>query len=200
MNFEEILKKLSTKCVGIAGCGGLGSNCAVALARTGVGKLVLVDFDTVDKTNLNRQYYFADQIGMKKVDALSENLFRVRKDLEIEKHDTKLDPVSIRSVFSDCDLIVEAFDLAEMKYMIIETVICDLPEIPLVVGNGMAGWGRSNELKTEKAADHLYICGDQTSDIMDGLPPLAPRVGIVSMMQANTALNILLETENNLEL
>jgi sulfur carrier protein ThiS adenylyltransferase len=192
MNFQEIKKILSRKTVGIAGAGGLGSNCAAALARVGIGKLIICDFDVISKNNLNRQYYFFDQIGQKKVFTIAENILFINPKIKVEPHDIKLDPESIKRIFMNCHVIVEAFDLAEMKQMIIETVLTDLPNIPLVTGIGMAGYGDSNSLKVTKS-DNLYICGDEKSEIAEDMPPLAPRVGIVANMQANTVLEILIK-------
>ena len=191
MTFEEIQRRLSGKIVGIAGAGGLGSNCAVALARVGIGKLIITDFDIVNKSNLNRQYYFYEQIGQKKVVALKENIVAIDHTVEVEAYDVKLTPDSIVTLFSDCDVIVEAFDLAGMKQMIIETVLSEMPGKPLVTGLGMAGWGDSNSLRFREEGN-LYICGDEKSEISEDSPPLAPRVGIVANMQANTVLEILL--------
>lgn len=198
MNITQIQKVLKTKTVGIAGCGGLGSNCAVALARLGLGKIILADFDTVDTSNLTRQYYFYEQVGQKKVFALSDNLNYINPFVEVKPYDLKLGPKEIQNVFTDCDLIIEAFDLAEMKQMIIETCGEFFPEKPLIVGSGMAGWGKNNSIKTEKIGENLYVCGDGLSEIADDFPPLAPRVGIVAFMQANTALSILLNDEKNI--
>jgi sulfur carrier protein ThiS adenylyltransferase len=199
MTFQQIRKILSKKTVGIAGAGGLGSNCAIALARVGIGKIIIADFDIISRDNLNRQYYFFDQIGQKKVFTIAENVLYINPKIKVESHDIKLDPESIKKIFRKCHVIVEAFDLAEMKQMIIETVLSELPQIPLVTGIGMAGWGNSNNLKVRKV-DNLYICGDEQSEIAEELPPLAPRVGIVAHMQANTVLEILLnnyEDENH---
>jgi len=187
--YREILK---TKTVGIAGCGGLGSNCAVALARVGIGKLIIADFDVVVESNLNRQYYFYDQIGQKKVVALQENIRRINPGVTTEIHDIKLVPESIVRIFNYCDVIVEAFDLAEMKQMIIETVLSEMPWKPLVCGVGLAGWGRNNLFKTI-CSDNLYLCGDGEIEVSESLPPLAPRVGIVANMQANQVMEILLK-------
>ncbi|MGM0407020.1 MAG: sulfur carrier protein ThiS adenylyltransferase ThiF [Bacteroidota bacterium] len=192
MTFEEIKSKLKNYTVGIAGAGGLGSNCAVALARVGIGKLIIADFDVVNKTNLNRQYFFRDQLGMKKVDALKNNIGRINSVVNVTTKDIQLDENNIVPIFKDCDIIVEAFDLAEMKKMIIETCLAKWPEKPLVIGSGMAGWGKSNEIKVKKS-ENLYICGDEVSEIADNNPPLAPRVGIVANMQANTVMEILLK-------
>ena len=71
---EKLQKKFSSGAVAICGLGGLGSNIAISLARAGIEKLILIDFDKVDITNLHRQQYKANQIGMDKTDALSENL------------------------------------------------------------------------------------------------------------------------------
>ncbi len=185
------LEALYDKTVGIAGCGGLGSNCAVALARAGVGKLVIADFDIVCQSNLNRQYYFMDQLGMKKVMALRDNLLRIRPDLQIEIHDVALDPESILHVFSSCQVIAEAFDQAAAKQMIIETVLSRFDDKYLVCGVGLAGWGMNESLETFRDG-RLIICGDRCGEVSASLPPLAPRVGIVAHMQANVILELLL--------
>jgi sulfur carrier protein ThiS adenylyltransferase len=195
MKIEQIKAVLSTKSVGIAGCGGLGSNCAVALTRVGIGNLVIADFDTVDASNLSRQYYFPDQLGQKKVFALAENLQKINPSLDVKAYDLKLGSDDIIRLFKDCDLIIEAFDGAEMKQMIIEACSEYLAQKPLIIGNGMAGWGKNNLISTEKISENLYVCGDGLSEISDELPPLAPRVGVVAYMQANVALSILLQNK-----
>lgn len=192
MTFEEIKSQLKNYSIGIAGAGGLGSNCAIALTRIGIGKLIISDFDVVSESNLNRQYYFRDQIGQKKIIALKENIERINPEVEIISYDIKLNEKNIVEIYKDCDIIVEAFDLAEMKKMLIETCISELPEKPLVLGLGMAGWGNSNNIKFRQS-ENLYICGDEQSEIAEDCPPLAPRVGIVANMQANTVLEILLK-------
>lgn len=189
---QEIRKRLQKKRVGIAGAGGLGSNCAVALARVGVGELLIADFDEVSKENLNRQYYFEDQIGQQKVYALEENIFFIDSTIKVKPFDVKLDSDKIIEIYKDCDVIVEAFDDAAMKQMLIETVLSKMPAKPLVIGIGMAGWGDNNSIGFRQEGN-LYICGDEKSEIADDLPPLAPRVGMVANMQANTVLEILLK-------
>lgn len=192
MRFEKIKEKLRHYTVGIAGCGGLGSNCAVALSRTGIGKLVIADFDIIDESNLNRQYYFQSQIGQKKVHTLKGNLYLINPDTEVIDHDIKLNRENTKSIFQNCDVIVEAMDKADMKHMFIETIFEELPDKPLVIGLGMAGYGDSNTLRVRKS-DNVFICGDETNEISEEMPPLAPRVGIVANMQANTVLEILLK-------
>ena len=191
MDFETVKSKLKKYTIGIAGAGGLGSNCAVALARVGIGSLIICDFDVVDESNLNRQYYFKKQIGEKKVLALAENIKAINPDVEVEAHDIKLCEGEIKRKFKDCDVIVEAFDKASEKEMIIEAVLTHFPDKPIVVGLGMAGFGDSNSIQLQKN-NNLYVCGDGQSEVSDENPPLAPRVGMVAHMQANTVLEILL--------
>lgn len=192
MNFNQIKNILKGKKVGIAGCGGLGSNCAVALARVGIGKMTIADFDVIEESNLNRQYFFRHQIGLKKVIALKENIQLIDPDVKINAHDVYLDSKNIETLFKDCDVIVEAFDKAEMKLIMIETICEKLPDKPLVIGLGMAGWGDNNSIHC-RHSDNLIICGDEVKEISEAMPPLAPRVGIVANMQANAVLEILLK-------
>lgn len=191
---NHIKDKLKNKTVGIAGSGGLGSNCAVALARIGIGKLIIADFDVIVESNLNRQYFFYDQIGQKKVNALKDNIKRINPNVVVEAHDIKLSSESIIEIYKNCDVIVEAFDLAEMKQMIIETVLSKMKDKSVISGVGLAGWGNNNSMKTSQLLKKLYICGDMETEVSDKMPPLAPKVGIVANMQANQVLEILLNS------
>lgn len=192
MKFKAIKGHLAKFRVGIAGAGGLGSNCAVALARCGIGTLVISDFDVVEEANLNRQFYFADQTGMEKTKALKENIERINSGTRIIINQLDLNPDNIPLIYSDCDVIVEAFDRADMKEMLIETIQTRMPGIPLIVGSGMAGWGNSESIKCRKIDDYLFICGDESTEVSDEMPPMAPRVGIVANMQANVVIEILM--------
>ena len=189
---QKIKKVLGTKTVGIAGCGGLGSNCAVALARVGIGHLVIADFDSIDVSNLNRQYFFLDQVGEKKAYALRDNIVKINPEVKVTAFDIRLDKHNVRELFIDCDIIVEAFDLADMKHMLVETVLTFFPDKHIIAGVGLAGWGGSNAIRMRKMGQ-LIICGDETKEVSEELPPLAPRVGIVANMQANQVLEILLK-------
>jgi sulfur carrier protein ThiS adenylyltransferase len=193
MRFSEIKAHLKNFRVGIAGAGGLGSNCAVALAKCGVGTIVISDFDIIEKENIDRQYYFTDQVGMLKTIALKENLIRINPDIVVIIHQKRLDSYNITEVFSGRNVIVEAFDNREMKQMIIETVQLKMAGIPLVIGSGVAGWGNSEKIRCRKIDDTLYICGDESSEISENCPPMAPRVGIVANMQANVVIEILMK-------
>jgi len=195
MRISEIEGHLRKFRVGIAGAGGLGSNCAATLARAGIGTLVLSDFDIVDLGNLSRQFYFVSQVGMEKTSALKENLIRIRPEIKIITHHAKLNKTNIPIVFAGCDVIVEAFDKAEMKEMLIKVVQQGMPGIPLIIGSGLAGWGNSDKLKCRKIDETLYVCGDELSETSDELPPLSPRVGIVANMQADAVVEILMKKE-----
>jgi sulfur carrier protein ThiS adenylyltransferase len=192
MRISEVRSHLSKYTVGVAGAGGLGSNCAIALARSGVGTIVIADYDIVEALNLNRQYYFTDQIGKFKTDALRENISRISAEVRVVTHQMMLDRSNIVGVFRGCDVIIEAFDNSEMKEMLIETIQTKLAGIPLIVGSGMAGWGKTNAITCRRIDDSLYVCGDEATEVSEELPPLAPRVGIVANMQANVAVEILM--------
>ena len=193
MRFSEIKAHLKNYRVGIAGAGGLGSNCAVSLAKCGVGTVVISDFDVIDKENLNRQYYFTDQVGMLKTIALKENIARINPDVIVIIHQKRLNSYNIPEIFSGCHVIVEAFDSAEIKQMLIETVQLKMAGIPMVIGSGLAGWGNSETIRCRKIDDTLYICGDESSEISENCPPMAPRVGMVANMQANVVIEILMK-------
>jgi sulfur carrier protein ThiS adenylyltransferase len=195
MIFSEIKNHLSKFRVGIAGAGGLGSNCAVALARAGVGTLIIADFDIIEETNLNRQYYFLDQVGLMKTIALKESISRINREITVVTHQKKLDKTNIPEIFAGCNVIVEAFDNAIMKEMLIETVQMKMTGTPLVIGSGMAGWGKTSDLCCRKIDDTLWVCGDESSEVSENQPTIAPRVGIVANMQANVVLEILMNSK-----
>lgn len=197
MSFTKIKSHLSKFRVGIAGAGGLGSNCSIALARSGVGTLVVCDFDVVDTTNLNRQYYFRKQVGMHKVDALRENILSIDNDIRLVTHKERLTADNAAVIFSGCDVIVEALDSAEMKEMLIAAVQAKMKNIPVIAGSGLAGWGKNNELHCRKIDDTLYVCGDESSEDSAETPMLAPRVGIAANMQANMVLELLMNNKDN---
>lgn len=196
MNFEEIKKSLKHRTVGIAGCGGLGSNCAVALARVGVGNLIIVDFDKIEESNLNRQYFFHNQIGLPKAKALKENISKINPTTNVVDYDIFLRPEIIAEIYKDAEIIVEAFDKAEMKQMIFQAVHKYFPDKALVMGMGLAGWG-ANDLFHTSIYGNVYVCGDEINEVCDENPPLAPRVGIVANMQANIVLELLLGKSKN---
>lgn len=187
-----VLNILRASTVGVAGAGGLGSNVAFSLARAGVGKLVMADSDRLEPSNLNRQQYFVHQIGQKKVEALRDNLLMINPFSQYEIHFIRLTRKNIPELFSRCDLIVEAFDRAEAKEMLIETWLKHFPDRPVIAASGLAGFGKNNKLRTRRLGN-LYICGDEASECPADISPMAPRVAIVANMQANLAVELLVK-------
>lgn len=188
-------QKIKNSVVGIAGLGGLGSAIANALARIGVGKLILVDFDVVEPSNLNRQQYFIHQIGMPKVEALQKNISLINPYVKIEPVQEKIDPSNIERIFQKAEVVVEAFDCAEEKAMLINAISEKMPEKYIVAASGVAGYGDNNEIKTIRFSSKVFIVGDQKTAAQPGVGLMAPRVGIAAHHQANTVLRILLGEE-----
>lgn len=187
-----VFYEMKNAVVGIAGLGGLGSNVAVALTRLKVGKLILVDYDVVEESNLNRQNYFFDQIGQHKVDASLENLRRINPKADLEGKKIRLTPENIPPIFSECHLIAECFDRADQKQMLVETVLSKMKDVVIVSASGLAGYGRSNDIVTRRISDRLTLIGDMVSGIGPGIPLTAPRVGIAAYHQANAITEILI--------
>ena len=190
-----IHQKIKNSVVGIAGLGGLGSVVAIALARVGVGKLILVDFDVVEPSNLNRQQYSVHQIGMPKAEALKKNIADINPYVRIEIYQERLDRDNVKRIFKDTQVVVEAFDKAEEKVMLINAVTENMPDKYIVAASGVAGYGDNNEIKTTRFSSKIFIAGDQKTAAQPGVGLMAPRVGIVAHHQANTVLRILLGEE-----
>ena len=190
---EELQKKISGATVAICGLGGLGSNIAFSLARAGIGKLILIDYDSVDITNLHRQQYKADQIGMSKTDALKENLSEIAPYVAIETHSVRISENNAEALLQKADIICEAFDDADCKAMLVNLVLERIPEKYLVAASGMAGFGSANTIQTRRISKRCYICGDGTSDVSEAGSLVASRVMLCAAHQAHTVLRILTE-------
>ena len=188
----DVLAILRRSSVGIAGAGGLGSNVAVALARAGVGRLVIADFDRIEPANLNRQQYFLDQVGERKVVALRENLLAVNPYSLYEIHDLRINRRNAATVFARVDVLVEAFDKAAAKEMLIEASLARFPGRPIVAASGLAGYGCNRKIHARRLGN-LYICGDESSQCPKGISPMAPRVALVAAMQANLVVELLIK-------
>jgi sulfur carrier protein ThiS adenylyltransferase len=177
--------------VAICGLGGLGSNIAIHLARAGIGKLILIDFDRVDITNLHRQQYKANQIGIYKTKALVDNLREINPYIELEEHTERITEDNAMKLLQDTDIICEAFDDAECKAMLTNTVLSELPDKYLVAASGMAGMGTTNSIKTRRITSRFYLSGDETSDVSNDIGLVAPRVALCATHQAHTVLRII---------
>ena len=190
---EKAQKNFESATVAICGIGGLGSNVAVALSRAGVGKLILIDFDSVDITNLHRQQYKANQIGMSKTQALKENLLEIAPYVAIETHSVRISENNSEELLQKADIICEAFDDAECKAMLVNLVTERMPEKYLVAASGMAGMGSANAIQTRRISKRFYICGDGMSDVQSEGSLVSSRVMLCAAHQAHTVLRILTE-------
>lgn len=189
----ELQRKISSATVAVCGLGGLGSNIAVLLARTGIGKLMLIDYDKVDISNLHRQQYKACQIGMNKTEALKCNLKEIAPYTETEIYTVRMDENNYSMLLEGADVICEAFDNAEEKARIVNYVLTEMPEKYLVAASGMAGMDSPNSIKTRRVTKRFYLCGDEKSDIKDGVGLVATRVCVCASHQAHTVLKIISE-------
>lgn len=190
---EKLQTKFSSATVAICGLGGLGSNIAISLARAGVGKLILIDFDKVDITNLHRQQYKAKQIGLNKTDALFENLREIAPYVELETHTERITEENAAGMLQGADIICEAFDSAECKAMLVNLVLETMPDKYIIVASGMAGMGSANTIQTRKVSKRFFICGDGESDVSETGSLVSSRVMLCAAHQAHTVLRILAE-------
>ena len=190
-NVKGIAKKLKKAKVCILGLGGLGSNVAVLLARSGIGYLKLIDFDVVEASNLNRQQYRISHIGIKKTEAIKTIIKEINSFVEIDTLDIKVDRENILSVVEDIEIVVEAFDRAETKAMVIEELLTNKNKI-VISASGMAGLGSANEVITRKIKDNFYLIGDNYSDYEEYSGIMSTRVMLCAAHQANMVLRLIL--------
>lgn len=182
---EDAFERLQDIRIGIAGAGGLGSNCASNLVRAGLSKFTIVDFDSIDPTNLDRQFYFYDQVGMPKVEALKKNLERINPDIEIKIVKSKIEKDNAVELFNGCDIVAECLDIASSKKMLVEELLKAKKFIVAV--SGLGGIGSSDEIKVHRLKNNLVMIGDLKSDICHR-PALSPRVNIAAAKQADVIL------------
>lgn len=182
--------------VAIVGLGGLGSNIAVALARLGVGHLYLYDFDKVELSNLNRQYYFLDDLGKYKSEALVNHLRQINPYADLQAQVVKVTAENIPTLLGDCDIICEALDAAESKAMLVSTVLSTWDDKKLIAGSGIAGFGAAQEISSRRVSKNFYLCGDGQSDFHN-LPLCGARVALCAAQQALLAARIILSLEEN---
>ena len=190
---EEVQAKLEAARVAIAGCGGLGSNVAFSLARIGVGHLHLVDFDVVDPSNLNRQQYFMEHLGMPKPLALKQELLQINPYLDVRATCATVERGNIVELFGDADIVCEAFDVPQNKAMLVNGVLELLPQVKVVAATGLAGYGDSNTIVTRKIAENFYLCGDGVTAPAPGAGLMAPRVAIAANHEANKIVQLIME-------
>ncbi len=189
---KDNFRKIQNARIGLAGAGGLGSNCACNLVRVGFKRFTIVDFDIVEPANLDRQFYFIDQIKMNKVDSLKANLLRINPFLELKMINKRIENTNIKELFNDCHIIVECFDRAEYKSMLVSEFIHSGKLI--VSASGLGGIGSSDDIRVHKIKKNLIIIGDLKSDI-DRTPALSPRVNIAAAKQADVILEFVINRQ-----
>lgn len=188
---KELQKRFAEASVVVCGLGGLGSNVAVSLARAGIGRIHLIDFDKVDISNLNRQQYFPEQLGQYKADALKDTLLKLAPYCDITSQTVKLDVENIPVLLADFPIVCECFDNAEQKAMLVNTLLEHFPEKNLVAASGMAGLDSANTILTRRIANNFWLCGDGKSDAGEGLGLISARVAVCAAHQATMVLRII---------
>lgn len=191
-----VYQKLKNAKVGVAGLGGLGSNIVEMLARIGVGNIIIVDYDIVEPSNLNRQNYYISQLGELKTDATLKNIKMINPFINVEKVDVFLNKDNSIDVFDGCDIVIEAFDDASCKAELVTTILTK-SKMKIVSGSGMAGVYPSNTIKTKKINNRFYVCGDEVSEAKEFCGLMSTRVNIAAGHMANTAVRILTGEINN---
>ncbi len=188
----DVYEKITNASVAVCGLGGLGSNIAVSLARCGVGRMLLIDYDRVDLSNINRQQYSLEHIGLYKTDAIRRIIESINPYLDIEYKNIKLTAENAVNILSGFKIVCEAFDNAEEKATLVNTLLEKTNAI-VIAGSGMAGYSTANSIRTKKVFDRLYICGDRSSELSDTNFLAAPRVAVCANHQANMALRLILD-------
>lgn len=193
---EEIQQKFEKVSVAVCGAGGLGSNVSICLARAGVGRIKIIDFDTIEPSNLNRQQYTADQVGLPKAEAMAQNLHKINPYCQVEAHVMKITPDNIPGLFDDVDIVMECFDNPVQKAILVNGVLENYPGKNLIAASGMAGMNSGNDIKTRKVSKHFYLCGDTVSDVGAGLGLYSARVMICAAHEALKALQLIAGVED----
>lgn len=188
---RELQQKFTAASVAVCGLGGLGSNIAIALARAGIGKLHLIDFDRVELSNLHRQQYGVMQLGMYKTDALRQTIRCIAPYCEVITDTVRLTEDNVLPLLQGDGILCEAFDNAESKAMLVNTVLERMPGKYVVAASGMAGLHTGNSIRTRKVLDRLWLCGDGKSDVAEEGTLFATRVMLCAAHQANTVLQLI---------
>jgi sulfur carrier protein ThiS adenylyltransferase len=199
-NNSEIIKNIDSYKIAIAGCGGLGSNIAQMLVRSGIERLKVVDFDKVCISNLNRQFYFTEDLEKLKTEALEKNLKKINPSVQTEKYSVRVTENNFDVLFREVDILIEAFDNVESKKMIFDLFVSLNDKTKyLICASGMAGLGRGNDITSKRLGENIYICGDFKTEPTEKNGIMAPRVMLTAAHQANIVLRIIagLEFANN---
>jgi sulfur carrier protein ThiS adenylyltransferase len=173
----------------IVGCGGLGSNVASYLARYGFVNIIVIDFDVVSASNLNRQFYFYDQIGHSKVDALKENLLRISNNINVINIPKKINSSNIDDYLCDAEIILECVDDADVKKMIVNYAFKKNKVV--IAASGICETCVEYPINVYQKAENFFIVGDGKTDIRNGNIPKAAKVAAVAAYQADLVISFL---------
>ena len=188
------VEKLQATRVAVVGLGGLGSNIALLLTRMGISHLHLIDFDKVDVSNLHRQQYFIEQVGLFKTEALASTLRTINPYINLKLSCVKLDENNLAELLEDEVIICEAVDKAETKALLVNEVLGSFTDKIVVAASGMAGLGEGNLIQARRISKNLYLCGDGVSDCNDE-SLYAARVALCAAQQAHLVQRIILGLE-----
>ena len=191
----EQSQRLQAAKVAIVGLGGLGSNVALWLARLGVGQLLLYDFDKVELSNLNRQYYFLEDVGQYKAIALLRHLKAVNPYGNYCSEVVQLTEDNLAELLSEAHIVCEALDKPEAKALLVNGVLESFPDKYLVSASGLAGFASSASMQVRQVTPHFYLCGDGISDMLQ-LPLCGARVGLCAAQEALTIARIILQMKD----
>lgn len=194
-NNSYLVTALKQTKVVILGCGGIGSNVARLLVQSGIEQLTLIDYDVVDPTNLNRQFYTYNQIGSYKIDCLGDNLQAINPNVKLTKLNVHLDKDNIASYTAGYDFVIDGFDTPLMKSLIVNS--SGWHGSYLILANGMAGIKPASEIVTRKLTDDVYVCGDGSNGVKPRIGLMATQVTLVASQMANKIIEIINDREKN---
>lgn len=184
-DFLALIQKAN---VGIAGAGGLGSNIANALVRTGVINFVIADYDKVQMHNLNRQNYFPTQVGDYKALSTLCYIKAINSNANVDIYTERVTEENINTIFKKCDIVFEAFDDASCKKMMLENMYKS--EKILVFGSGLSGFSMEGEaLFVREVKKNIHIVGFNNKEVDKENPPFASKVIAVASVMANVGIN-----------
>jgi molybdopterin/thiamine biosynthesis adenylyltransferase len=185
VNGQELLKNSH---VFIAGVGGLGSPVALYLAAAGIGTMTLADYDSVERSNLNRQIlHWEGDIGRLKVESAQEKLKNLNPEIEIRTLDTRIDETNAYMVMGDADILVDAMDNYLIRYSL--NHIAAIKQIPLVHGAVKGFSGQVATLFPGKTACLRCIFPHPPPE--EPVPIIGVTAGIIGLIEANEVIRYL---------
>ena len=195
---QETQKKISKACITIFGIGGLGSVCSLYLSNAGVGKMNLVDFDTVDETNLPRQIiYRPDQVGTNKALAASETLSALNPETNISVISERITGDSLEKLVNESDLVIDATDNLSSRLQINDA--CRSTKTKHVIGTAIRFEGQvvafDHARDESPCLNSVYSLMDENLEDCDGAGVLSTVAGTIGILIAHTTLKAIIGKE-----